>query len=164
MNNLNLVTVAALLAGLLVVGFVLFRQTQASPVNGRRLLVIPALLAFGALQVTPALSSIDLLGAIVTGAGLVVGIALGVGRALTVRVWTAADGTAWTQGSLMTLALWGALIATRVGLGVVDHFAGTGSRAMYAEMLWMLFGTFSAQNLLTWIRARGLHVLAPAAE
>ena len=38
---------------------------------------------------------------------------LGVWRGQTIKVWRDADGTLWRQGSVLTLVLWGVLIAAR---------------------------------------------------
>ncbi len=162
MSSINFSNPATILLALGILAFVLFRQMQASPLNPRRLLVIPALLAYGTVQYLPALSGIDFAGGTLAAFGVLLGLVLGALRGISVRTWTAADGTAWTQGSWTTLALWGALIAFRIAMAVIDRLLGLGSQAMLAEMLMTLFATFAAQNLVTWLRAGGAQTLAVA--
>jgi hypothetical protein len=58
------------------------------------------------------------LGPLAVSAALSVG--LGIWRGQTITVWRDADGAWWRQGSMLTLALWGALIAARGLLCGVD--------------------------------------------
>jgi hypothetical protein len=164
MNNINLANPVAVLAGLAIAGFVIYRQLQASPLNALRLVALPGLLAYGALQLSPALAGMDLVAGFLGGTGLLAGLAFGAARGFSVRTWTGADGATWTQGTWVTLALWGGLIAFRVGMGFVDHVAGIGGRVLEAELMWTLFATFAAQNAVTWIRATRVSSLVPVSR
>ena len=164
MSSINFSNPTTILLALGILAFILFRQMQASPMNPRRLLLIPALLAYGTLQYMPALSGIDVIGATLAVVGVAAGLVLGALRGLSIRTWTAADGTAWTQGTRTTLALWGFLIAFRIAMAIVDRLFGLGTQAMLAEMLMTLFATFAAQNLVTWLRAGGGLTLAAVRE
>lgn len=157
---MNFSNPTTILLALGILALILYRQMQAAPLNPKRLVAIPALLAFGAVQYAPALSGVDFASAAVAAFGVAVGLVFGVLRGLSVRTWSAADGTAWTQGTWATLALWGALIAFRITMAGVDRLLGLGSQATIAEMVMTLFATFAAQNLVTWLRAAGMPPLA----
>ncbi|MEY9872588.1 membrane protein CcdC involved in cytochrome C biogenesis [Streptacidiphilus sp. MAP12-33] len=102
-----------------VVGYVIFRQFQArqwNP-NPRRLLVVPAVLAFMALRdphlVDPhhqALSAAFLI------IGVVVEIGLGTAWGFTTRIWTDAQGAVWSKGTKASFFAWIGMLVVRIAL------------------------------------------------
>jgi hypothetical protein len=104
---------------------VLASRIAGQPVNIRRLLVLPGVLtAMGLLQlsgaVTAGLRPQDL-GLLAVGLAAAAG--LGVARGATVTV-AVRDGRPWLRYRAVTLVLWAATIAVRVGLTVLAHAAG----------------------------------------
>jgi hypothetical protein len=102
-----------------VVGYVLFRQFQArrwNP-NPRRLLVVPAVLAFMALRdphlLDPhhqALAAVFLVG------GVLVEIGLGAVWGFTTRLWADADGAVWSKGTMASFFAWIGMMVVRIAL------------------------------------------------
>jgi hypothetical protein len=102
-----------------VVGYVLFRQFQArrwNP-NPRRLLVVPAVLAFMALRdphlLDPhhqALAAVFLVG------GVLVEIGLGAVWGFTTRIWADAEGAIWSKGTMASLFAWIGMMVVRIAL------------------------------------------------
>jgi len=110
---------------LAAVGYVLASRIAGQPVNIRRLLVLPGVLtAMGLLQlsgaVTAGLRPQDL-GLLAVGLAAAAG--LGVARGATVTV-AVRDGRPWLRYRAVTLVLWAATVAVRVGLSVLAHAAG----------------------------------------
>ena len=93
--------------------WVLTRQVQVARVKPRLLVLAPLVLAFFGIRSLPASTwrmPADLTLLAVSAA---LSLGLGVWRGQTIKVWRDADGTWWRQGSVRTLALWGALIFAR---------------------------------------------------
>jgi hypothetical protein len=110
---------------LAAVGYVLVSRIAGQPVNIRRLLVLPGVLtAMGLLQLSGAVSAgvrPQDLGLLAVGVAAAAG--LGVARGATVTV-SVRDGRPWLRYRAVTLALWAATVAVRVGLTVLAHAAG----------------------------------------
>lgn len=139
-----------LIAGVLV--WAIARQVQARQLNSRSLVVIPAVCAYFAFQQGPVLAHLDALSWGFLAVSAAVGAAAGFARGFTIRTWLGGDGSWWTQGTWLTLAIWGAMIAFRIVASVIAHFAGVATTAMTAEILVMVGITFGAQNLVVWLR------------
>jgi hypothetical protein len=102
-----------------VIGYVLFRQFQArrwNP-NPRRLLVVPAVLAFLALR-DPHL--LDAHHAALSAAFLVVGVVLEIGLGavwgFTTRIWTDSAGAVWSKGTKASFVAWIGMVIVRIAL------------------------------------------------
>jgi hypothetical protein len=149
---MNVNTVAdALLIGAAVV-WVLARQVRVARVKSRLLWLAPLVLAYFGFRALPASTwhmAADL-GLIALGAAVSVG--LGVWRGQTIRVWREADGSWWRQGSVRTLALWGALIVARGLLYVLDAAAGHRDASGLGAILVTLAFSFAAQNAVIAVR------------
>jgi hypothetical protein len=133
--------------------FFVYRQFATGKVSTGNLVVIPFLLAFGAVQSFghsgPVLSPLSV-GFLALNA--VVGIAFGLWRGQTFAVWNQA-GVTMRKGTWMTLVNWLGLIGVRVLAAVAAGFAGIATGQMTGDMLVSLCLTFAAQNVVIWIRA-----------
>jgi hypothetical protein len=149
---MNVNTVAdALLIGAAVV-WVLARQVRVARVKSRLLWLAPLVLAYFGFRALPASTwhmAADL-GLIALGAAVSVG--LGVWRGQTIRVWREADGGWQRQGSVRTLALWGALIVARGLLYLLDAAAGHRDASGLGAILVTLAFSFAAQNAVIAVR------------
>jgi hypothetical protein len=146
---MNVSTVANLLLIAAAVAWVLARQVRATRVKPRLLWLAPLVLAYFGIRALPAAFwhvAADL-GLLALSAALSVG--LGVWRGQTIRVWRAADGTWWRQGSVRTLALWGALIVARGLLYGLDAATGHREASGLGAILVTLALSFAAQNAVT---------------
>jgi hypothetical protein len=117
-----IITVVLVVLALAFVGYVLASRIAGQPVNTRRLLVLPGVLtAMGLLELSGAVSA----GMRPQDLGLLaLGLAgLGVARGATVTV-SVRDGRPWLRYRAVTLALWAATVAVRVGLTLLAHAAG----------------------------------------
>jgi hypothetical protein len=120
-----IITVVLVVLVLAVVGYVLASRITGQPVNTRRLLVLPGVLtAMGALQLSGAVSGgvrPQDLGLLAVGLATAAGLGAARGGTVTVAV---RDGRPWLQYRAVTLGLWAATVAVRIGLTVLAHAAG----------------------------------------
>jgi hypothetical protein len=130
--------------------FFIVRQFTATPIQPRRLVLLPLIGGFVGLQAVakapPETSLAITLFVLNLGAAAVLGFL----RAATMRMWQRPDGTWMTRGTVLTLALWVAAIAVRVALG----FLSMGTIPL-GELALFLAVTFGAQNLVVWTRMQG---------
>ena len=153
MQNLFSGPTGILAIGALVI-FVIARQLMPAQLSGRRLLLFPAIAAYGVVQTSPSLARLDLLGIGMLVFGGAVGLVFGALRGLTVRIWQAADGSTWTRGTWLTLALWVAMILVRIGTTAADYLLGIDTKALTGELMVFMLLTFGAQNAVVWLRAQ----------
>ena len=99
--------------------------------------------------------------ALVVG-GLVVAAAFGWVRALSMRVWRAADGVAWRQGTWVTAILWVASLAAHLGIDVVVDGTTDIKGFSSATILLYLAVTLGVQREL--VRARAARIPAAGAS
>ena len=120
-----IITVVLVVLALAVVGYVLASRIAGQPVNTRRLLVLPGVLtAMGLLQLSGAVSGgvrPPDLGLLAVGVAAAAGLGAARGATVTVAV---RDGRPWLRYRPVTLGLWAATVAVRVGLTVLAHEAG----------------------------------------
>jgi hypothetical protein len=120
-----IITVVLVVLVLAVVGYVLASRIAGQPVNTRRLLVLPGVLTgMGLLQLSGAVSGgvrLPDLGLLAVGLAAAAGLGAARGATVTVAV---RDGRPWLRYRAVTLALWAATVAVRVGLTVLAHQAG----------------------------------------
>jgi hypothetical protein len=129
--------------------WVLVRQTRVARVKPRLLWLAPLILAYFGIRAVPAPAwhmPADL-GLLALSAAISLG--LGVRRGQTIKVWRDAGGTWWRQGSMLTLALWGALIAARGLLYGLDAAAGHREASGLGAILLTVALSFAAQNAVT---------------
>jgi hypothetical protein len=137
-----------LLIGAAVI-WVLARQVRRARVKPRLLWLAPLVLAYFGIRAlaAPTWHIPADLGLLALSAAISVG--LGVWRGQTIQVWREADGTWWRQGSIRTLALWGALIAARGLLYGLDAAVGHREASDLGAILLTLALSFAAQNAVT---------------
>ena len=143
--------VDVLLIGAAVV-WILAKQIQLARVKPRLLLLAPVVLAYFGIRALPASTWHRAADLGLIALSVAVSVGLGVWRGQTIRVWREADGTWWRQGSMRTLALWGALIVARGVLYGVDAAAGHREASGLGAVLVTLALSFAAQNAVIALR------------
>jgi hypothetical protein len=126
-----------ILAVIGVIGFVIYQQVAGQPVQGRRLIVLPAVLTVvgfldlhGAKHLHPA----DIVWLTVGAIGSVlIGLAFGAITRLEER-----NGALWSQLPLRGLWLWAGLIAWRVLIAVIAAKSGAHVAASATPLLFTL--------------------------
>ncbi|MEV6607719.1 hypothetical protein [Kutzneria sp. NPDC051319] len=147
-------TLVLVLVGALVVLRVLGKQLTGSFVTAKSLVLMPAILIViglgGAVATVGAARPSEILFFLVDAA-VVVG--LGLARGATARL-SMRDGNLFQKGTPVTIVLWLATIAVRVGAGFLGHALGI-EGALTAASALMLFGiTIAAQNAMIYFRAQ----------
>jgi hypothetical protein len=129
--------------------FVIVRQFAPQAIRPRSLLVVPLVAGYLGFQ---GLSSAPPAGVLAIGllaVNLALAVGLGAVRGATIRVWRSASGAWMSQGTLLTLGLWLALIAVRVAMAVLARGA-----LPLQEIGLFVAATFGAQNLVVWLRTQ----------
>jgi hypothetical protein len=120
-----------------VVGFVIYQQVAGSAVQGRRLIVLPAVLTvvgFIDLHNAKHIDAADILWLTVGAIGsLLIGLAFGAITRLQER-----DGALWSQLPLRGLWLWAGLIAWRALIMLLAHQSGAHVAASTTPLLFTL--------------------------
>jgi hypothetical protein len=133
-----------------LLGWSLYRQLRVSRPTGGALLRLPIILGV----VGVALLGGDLAGLVApailwfTLASAALSAVAGAGRGYQLRVWRDARGWA-VQGTWTTVGIWLAMIAVKVGLGVVEGFEGIATRGpSVGELCVFLALSFLVQNVV----------------
>lgn len=114
--------VTQLLLIVAVLVFVIGRRLAGAPLTPQRMLVVPGVLtAIGLYQLTAAHVTAGLVALL--GVEAVLGIGFGLVRGLTIRVYER-GGHLWYRYTPLTIALWVAAIAARIGVAVAAHGMG----------------------------------------
>ncbi|MDT8910791.1 hypothetical protein [Amycolatopsis sp. PS_44_ISF1] len=160
MNPATILLYVALAA--LVFYRVIYRQLRGTLLSRRGLLVLPAILVaigfFTALKALPQASAGELA---LLAVDIVVLGALGALRSSTTTL-TRRDGTTFQQGSALTLVLWLATIAVRVGFGFLGLALGVSGTLTSSTIMLTLGISIGVQNALTYLRIQRLGL--PLAE
>ena len=131
-----------------------------TPVKPRLLWLVPLLLAFFGIRGLPSSTWHVPADLALLALSAVISIGLGVWRGQTIRVWRDADGTWWRQGSVLTLVLWGVLIAARGVLYGVGVAVGHREASDLGAVLVTLALSFAAQNTVTALRMNAAQPLS----
>lgn len=83
--------------------------------------------------------------------GLALSCVVGLIRGYRTTVWTA-DGKIWRRGTVLTVALFIALIAVKFGLGTAAYFWGIDDGAGFGEVLVMIAIMMAVQAQIIYIR------------
>lgn len=130
--------VLAVLAVVAVVAYVIVRQLKGEPIRGKRLIVLPAVLALiGIVDLTnarPHPAAIDILFLVISA---LIAAGIGAGQGLMMHLEPRL-GALWGKMPARSLWLWAALIAARVGLDVIASAAGAHVAASSTAILLML--------------------------
>ena len=147
-------TLVLILVGALVVLRVLGKQLTGSVVTGKSLVLMPAILVVIGLGSAASAITLALPGEILLFlVDAVIGLALGVARGASTRL-SLRDGGLFQKGTALTLVLWLATIAVRVGAGFIGHSLGVEGTLTTASAV-LLFGiTIAAQNAVIYLRAQ----------
>jgi hypothetical protein len=114
--------------------------------------VPPFVLAYFGLQ---GLSDLDATGWLLLGINVSLGVGLGFVRGTSFRVWTDQAGQALMRGSSLTLVLWLATFALKIGLSVAERQLGLGSLAASNAEIWLpAAATLAAQTVVVYLRAQ----------
>ncbi len=137
------------------------RRFAGSPVGARSMTIPFALTGYGVYTLahtmhgTPSPADIALL-----GVELVLGIVAGLARGVTIRLYVR-DGVLWQRYTVVTLLIWIAMIAVRVGFAFAGHAMGANLSAGGASMA--TFGlSLVVESLL--VTARATRHGAPIAQ
>jgi hypothetical protein len=114
-------TLSYLVIGVVVLGFLIYRQLVARPVRGNQRVVL-ILLVIGLVEAVQYMQKLHAgsTAVIALVGSLILAAVFGAARAATVRIWLQ-DGQAWSKGNLLTAALW--LVAVGAHLGY-DYLIG----------------------------------------
>jgi len=148
MSILELVAITAL------VGYAVYKQTQTRVVSGRgrfRLAAIYAVIGglFGVAMPHDG-AAVGLL-----MASIVVSLIIGAARGAYTRVWRGPDGQIRSRGTVVTISLLLALIASKFGLGAVAYAFGIHDSSI-GEILLMIGVSVAVQAEIVWRRAQQL--------
>jgi hypothetical protein len=141
-----------IIAGL--ISYAVYKQTKVAPVTGRgrfRLALIYAIIGL-ALGVTVPHSAAGL-GLI--AASLVFSLVVGLARGACTRVWRDRSGRVLSRGTVVTIGLFLALIASKFLLGTVAYFLKIHDSSM-GEILLMIGISVAIQAEIVWRRAQAL--------
>ncbi|GAA2059130.1 hypothetical protein GCM10009839_81580 [Catenulispora yoronensis] len=145
----------------LVLALVVGRRLTGRPLDTRRSVVLPGVLAvYGlvTLQKAGTLTHTDQAWLAASGA---VSIAFGLVRGMTVRLYER-DGYLWARYRPSTLALWAASIAARFAVEAAAVASGAGRSAMTSSLMLMFGLSLAAESLVVLPRAQasGVPVMA----
>jgi hypothetical protein len=166
MSTNDLHAVGNVLIGLVILAWVLARQLQRRPVQASSLRVPAILAAIGLYETARFLGDNAPAGRVPAGvlALLVVGVLAGVGlaalRGLQMRVWLE-SGTAYRQGSVLTVVLWLVAIGLHLALdAAIDHVSPALSGLGTSSLLLYLGCVLGVQGLVVRRRAAALSALS----
>jgi hypothetical protein len=150
MSPLDLVAILAL------VGYAVYKQTKVSEVvqKGRfKLALIYGIvgLAVGGFDLPSGAAGWSLL-----GGSLLLSVVVGLMRGRWTRMWRAADGRIFKQGTKLTVGLFLVLIAIKFGLGTLSHFTGIDDGEGLGEVMVMMALMIAVQSQLMWVRAQAM--------
>jgi NAD/NADP transhydrogenase beta subunit len=144
--------------GVAVLGWILYNQLRVRQFSTRRLRLAGILGVVGLIEVLSTASShpASMVGWTLLIAGLVIGAALGLLRAATVKLWVR-DGVVYTQGHLLTAALWLVGIGAHIGLDLLaPSLAPSAEGINSSSVLLFLAVSLGVQGLMTVHRVRSL--------
>jgi hypothetical protein len=139
---------------LAAVSYVLASRWRGRPIVTRRLLLMPAVLSGYGLLLFTGSSARGLRAVDVTliAAGVVVSAAMGMVRGASVSVFVR-DGRPWMRYRLLTLALWAATVAVRLGVTVVSNAVGASAATRGPALLLSVGVTLLAEGAVISRRA-----------
>lgn len=152
-------TLQSIVVGLVVLGWILYRQLQARPVREERpYLLMVVLGALGLVETQQFLADKHLApGAyIVLVVSLAVGMGIGFVRGWLVHIWRV-DGVLTRQGNGATVVLWLVGLAIHLGIDVVLGAVESDARGLGLASLWLYLAlALAAQRYAVLRRARTL--------
>jgi hypothetical protein len=156
-----------LLIGVLVLGWILYRQLQARPAKADlRLPVI--LLVIGLIQLTGFLGQHGHHPGYVSAAlagSFILAVAFAAARAATMHVWID-NGQPWRKGNVLTAVLWVLSLAVHLGYDYLVDGRGALAGLGAASLVLYFAITYTIQRLIVQARARRIadkHTIDPEA-
>ncbi|MBO0868380.1 MAG: DUF1453 family protein [Micromonosporaceae bacterium] len=124
---MNVAQIPQILLTLAILVWVVSRRLTGQPVTAGRLLVLPAIVVvLGASQLLGSVHGhLTVLDVGLLAGEVVLGAAFGLARGATIQLYPR-DGHLWYRYRPLTIVLWVASIAARVGIVVLAHQLGAG--------------------------------------
>jgi hypothetical protein len=145
--------VLIVLAVIAVVAFVIVRQLKGEPIRGKRLIVLPAVLAvIGIVDLASAGRHPAAIDIFFISVSALIAAGIGVGQGLMMHLEPRL-GALWGKMPARSLWLWAALVATRVGLDVIASAAHAHVAASTASILLVLGVNRLTQAAVITVRA-----------
>ncbi len=144
--------------------YAIFRQTQKHEVIGAtrfKMAIIYAIIGVcvGGFSRPNTVAEYAILAASL-GLSIVIGLARGRGS----KLWKAADGRVYSQGTVFTISLFIALIVFKFALGTVAYLTGISDDGGFGEIMLMIAVMIAFQAQLVWHRAQPLEPRATDKE
>jgi len=126
------------IAVIVIVGYVIGRQLIGEPIRGKRLVVLPLVLTVvGAINLDQGSQRLKPADIAFIALSAVVAAAIGLAQGATMRL-DRRDGGLWGQMPVWSLWLWGALLVSRLLVGVIAGTSGAHVAASTAPILLVL--------------------------
>jgi hypothetical protein len=141
---------------LALTGYAIYQQTRKHQVTGQnrfKLAIIYGIvgLVVGGLNMPANATAFGLL-----ALSALLSIGVGLLRGKYTKVWAAADGKVYSQGTALTIGLFVALVAAKFAMGTAAYFLHISSDGGFGEVLLMIAIMVAFQAELIWRRARTL--------
>jgi hypothetical protein len=151
--TVEIVIVAAL------VTYAVYKQTKVAVVGSGARFRLAAIYLLAGVVVGLRLPH-DLVAVALLAASLIISVAVGCARGAFTRVWVGPDGRIRSRGSLVTIGLFLALIASKFVIGAIADRLGI-HEASLGEVLVMISVSIAVQAQLVWRRAQLLGRAGP---
>ena len=142
--------------------YAIYRQSQRHEVTGRARFKLALIYAATGLFASGWLLPPDKAGWIALCISVLASVLVGIARGRMTRVWREPDGRIFSQGTALTIALFGVLVAGKYAWGTWEYFQHAQPHAVFGEVLLMIAAMVGMQAEIIWRRARAL-AFGPAA-
>lgn len=137
-------------------GYAIYQQTRKHEVDGKsrfKVAIIYAVvgLIVGGLNLPKNSATVVLL-----VLSIALSVVVGLIRGRLTRVWAAADGHVYSQGTPLTIGLFFGLVVAKFAIGTAAHFLHVSDDGGFGEVLIMIAIMVAFQAELVWRRARSL--------
>jgi hypothetical protein len=150
---MNALEIAAILA---LTTYAIYKQTHVGEVRDKgrfKLALIYGIvgLSVGGFDLPHGNVAIALL-----AVSIVLSVVVGTARGYLTRIWVDADGRVLRQGTVLTVSLFLALVAAKLGLGTYEYLNGVRDTAGFGEVMVMIAVMVAVQAQIVRNRARDL--------
>ena len=143
-----------LLVLLVLLPWSIWRQMHAHEVTREGLIKLPIIFAaIGVLGFGTGTIPTDSAAIAYLAFSVLLSVAMGVWRGAEISLWRGADGKPISKGNRTTIALWVALIGTKIALGTIASITGWFPAEHAGDVFIFLALSFVAQNLVVAHRA-----------
>jgi hypothetical protein len=141
---------------LALTGYAIYQQTRRHQITGQhrfKLAIIYGVvgLIVGGINMPKNAAGVGLL-----ALSLALSVGVGLLRGRTTKVWAAADGKVYSQGTVLTIGLFLGLVAAKFAIGTAAYFLHISDDGGFGEVLIMIAVMVAFQAELIWRRARAL--------